>query len=395
MGPIVCDVVVVGAGPAGSLAARAAAENGAETVLLEEHPQPGTPVYCAEGLSVGGILDGGLEPRPPYVAQEIKTARVFAPGGRHLDLTSGEWTGYTLNREVFDKALADKAVEAGARLFTSTRAVDLVWSGSRVAGVKAVSDGDPLEFRGKVVIGADGHWSIVRRRAGLQRYFSDYVSCAQYQLGGLKLEDPTVNEFYLGVRYAPGGYAWVFPKSEKVANVGLGVRRIHTKPAVEYLQDFCQADPRFRDAKVLKVNGGICPVSGVLDEITRDGLILVGDAAGMLVPMTGAGIHSGIVAGRMAGEVAARAVEEGDVSAARLGAFLKLFDEYWGRRIRDSRRVLEMLDRFTDEDLDLLAEVVTSQDILSLANGENVAATLAGLVRRSPGKILRLIRAAL
>ena len=395
MGPIVCDVVVVGAGPAGSLAARAAAENGAETVLLEEHPQPGTPVYCAEGLSVGGILDGGLEPRPPYVAQEIKTARVFAPGGRHLDLTSGEWTGYTLNREVFDKALADKAVEAGARLFTSTRAVDLVWDGSRVAGVKAVSDGDPLEFRGKVVIGADGHWSIVRRRAGLQRYFSDYVSCAQYQLGGLKLEDPTVNEFYLGVRYAPGGYAWVFPKSEKVANVGLGVRRIHTKPAVEYLQDFCQADPRFRDAKVLKVNGGICPVSGVLDEITRDGLILVGDAAGMLVPMTGAGIHSGIVAGRMAGEVAARAVEEGDVSAARLGAFRKSFDEYWGRRIRDSRRVLEMLDRFTDEDLDLLAEVVTSQDILSLANGENVAATLAGLVRRSPGKILRLIRAAL
>ncbi|HDJ22214.1 MAG TPA: NAD(P)/FAD-dependent oxidoreductase [Candidatus Bathyarchaeota archaeon] len=395
MGPIVCDVVVVGAGPAGSLAARAAAENGAETVLLEEHPQPGAPVYCAEGLSVGGILDGGLEPRPPYVAQEIKTARVFAPGGRHLDLTSGEWTGYTLNREMFDKALADKAVEAGARLFTSTRVVDLVWDGSRVAGVKAVSEGGPLEFRSRVVIGADGHWSIVRRRAGLQRYFADYVSCAQYQLGGLKLEDPTVNEFYLGARYAPGGYAWVFPKSEEVANVGLGVRRIHTKPAVEYLQDFCQADPRFRDAKVLKVNGGICPVSGVLDEITRDGLILVGDAAGMLVPMTGAGIHSSIVAGRMAGEVAARAVEEGDISAARLGAFRKSFDEYWGRRIRDSRRVLEMLDRFTDEDLDLLAEVVTSQDIISLANGENVAATLAGLVRRSPGKILRLIRAAL
>ncbi len=88
-------------------------------------------------------------------------------------------------------------------------------------------------------------------------------------------------------------------------------------------------------------------------------------------------------------------MEEGDISAARLGAFRKSFDEYWGRRIRDSRRVLEMLDRFTDEDLDLLAEVVTSQDILSLANGENVAATLAGLVRRSPGKILRLIRAAL
>jgi len=245
----------------------------------------------------------------------------------------------------------------------------------------------------KVVIGADGHWSITRRSAGLDRYFKDYVTCAQYQLSGLDLETPSVNEFWMGEKYAPGGYAWVFPKSREVANVGLGVRVKHTKPPIKYLKDFVAQDPRFMNAEILNRNGGICPVSGTLDRIVMDGLMLVGDAAGQLIPMTGAGIHSAIEAGKMAGRVAAEAVKEGDVSEKRLSAYREEFDEYWGKRIRDSGRVLKMLDRFSDDDLNTLSEVITNEDVLSLANGTNVAATVAGLVKRSPMKIIRLIRA--
>jgi len=388
-----CDVLVVGAGPGGSMAARAAAENGAEVILIEEHPVAGTPVYCAEGLSIGGIHDGGLEAEPPYVSQQITMARIVAPNGNTVDLTSDDWTGYTLNREVFDRALADNAEKAGARLMTETRATGVIMDEGRVVGVKAVHMGEEVEFMAKVVIGADGHWSITRRSAGLDRYFRDYVTCAQYRLGGLDLETPSVNEFWMGEKYAPGGYAWVFPKGREVANVGLGVRVKHTKPPIEYLKDFIDQDPRFRNAKILKKNGGICPVSGTLDRIVMDGLMLVGDAAGQLIPMTGAGIHSAIEAGKMAGRVAAEAVKEGDLSEKRLSAYRKEFDEYWGKRIRDSGRVLEMLDRFSDDDLNTLSEVITNDDVLSLANGTNVASTIAGLVKRSPMKIIRLIRA--
>lgn len=390
-----CDVVVVGAGPAGSMAARAAAEGGVDVVILEEHPVAGTPVYCAEGLSMGGIRDSGLEAVPPYVSQQVRKVRVFAPDGGFVDLTSSDWTGYALNREVFDKALADNAVKAGARLIVEAQATGVIKEGEKVVGVKAVNRGESVDVRAKVVIGADGHWSIVRRSAGLERYFSDYVSCAQYVLGGLDLEDPYVNEFWMGERYAPGGYAWLFPKSREVANVGLGVRVKHTKPAVEYLKDWVASDPRFRDAKILKTNGGICPVSGQLDKIVDDGLMLVGDAAGQLIPMTGAGIHSGIEAGKMAGRVAAWAVKAGDVSAKRLGVYRDEFDVYWGKRIKDSGRVLLMLDKFSDEDLNILAQVVTNEDIISLTNGTNVAGTVAGLIARSPMKIIRLIRASL
>ena len=388
-----CDVLVVGAGPTGSMAAKVAAEIGVEVIIIEEHETPGSPVYCAEGLSIGGILDGGLEAVPPYVSQQISTARIVAPNGKTLDMTADNWTGYTLDRQVFDRTLTENAVKAGAKLMTETRATDVIMEGDQIVGVKALKDGEEIEFLAKVVIGADGHWSIIRRRAGLQRYFSDYVTCAQYQLGGLDLEDPTINEFYMGTNYAPGGYAWVFPKSKSVANVGLGVRKKHTKARIEYLKDFCENDPRFRNAKILKKNGGICPVSGTLDKIIMNGLILAGDSAGMLVPMTGAGIHSGIEAGKMAGKVAAEAVLEGDVSEKRLNQFRVDFDKYWGKRIRESGKVLEMLDKFEDDDLNTLAEVITNDDVLALANGENVAAALAGIVKRSPGKLIQLIRA--
>jgi len=393
MDNIQCDVLVVGAGPGGSMAARTAAENGVDVIFIEEHPVAGIPVYCAEGLSIGGIVDGGLEAVPPYVSQQITKARIVAPNGNTVDLTSDDWTGYTLNREVFDKALAENAEKAGARLMTNTRAIGVIMDGGRVVGVKAVHEGETVEFMAKVVIGADGHWSIIRRSAGLDRYFRDYVTCAQYRLGGLDLEDPSVNEFWMGENYAPGGYAWVFPKGREVANVGLGVRVKHTKPPIEYLKDFVAQDPRFRNAKILSKGGGICPVSGTLDRVVADGLMLVGDAAGQLIPMTGAGIHSAIEAGKMAGRVAAEAVKEGDVSARRLSAYRTEFDKYWGKRIRDSGRVLNMLDKFSDDDLNTLSEVITNEDVLALANGTNVPATLAGLVKRSPMKIIRLIRA--
>jgi digeranylgeranylglycerophospholipid reductase len=392
MDTIQCDVLVVGAGPGGSMAARAAAENGVDVIFIEEHPVAGTPVYCAEGLSLGGIEDGGLKAVPPYVSQQTTKVHVVAPNGNTLELTSDDWTGYTLDRQVFDKALADNAEKAGARLMINTRATGVIMDGSRVVGVKAIREGEEIDFIAKVVIGADGHWSIIRRSAGLARYFKDYVTCAQYQLGGLDL-DLGVSEFWVGAKYAPGGYAWVFPKSREVANVGLGVRAKHTKPPIEYLKDFIAQDPRFRNAKILRKNGGICPVSGTLDKIVADGLMLVGDAAGQLIPMTGAGIHSAIEAGKMAGRVAAEAVKEGDVSAKRLSAYRVEFDKYWGKRIKDSGRVVDVLDKFSDDDLNTLSEVVTNKDVVALVNGTNITATLAGLVKRSPMKIIRLIRA--
>ncbi len=95
----------------------------------------------------------------------------------------------------------------------------------------------------------------------------------------------------------------------------------------------------------------------------------------------------------MAGEVAAEAVNEGDLSSSRLSVYEKRFDEYWGKRIRDSRKVLEMLDRFSDENLNTLARVITNEDVINLANGVAVTRTLVRIIARSPIDIIRLMSA--
>lgn len=388
-----CDVAVVGAGPSGSMAARTAAEHGAEVILLEEHRQPGLPNHCAEGLSVNGLRSAGLEPTPEIVSQKIRKTRVFAPNRRYIELTTSDWVGYTINRDVFDRLLSERAVDAGVELMTKTKAIEVYGNKGAVSGVVAKQGDEALKIDAKVVVGADGTGSIVRRTAGLGRWYEDVVTCAQFRLGGLSLAEPEVNEFYVGSNVAPGAYAWVFPKSGEAANVGLGVRRIHKEPPIAYLKRFVDADPRFRGAKILNVAGGITPVSGVLEKIVGDGVMLVGDAAGQLIPCTGAGVHAGVVAGKMAGEVAASAAEGGDASASRLSEYERRFDEAWGKRIRDSGRVVEMLDRFGDDDLNTLAEVITSEDVLALANGYDIARTVAKIVARSPLKIIKLMRA--
>ncbi len=384
-------MVVVGAGPAGSTAAGTAAEKGVKVLLMEEHPQPGLPNHCAEGLSHNGLRDAGLEPTPEIVSQRITSMRVYAPNRRFIELRSPDMVGYTINRDAFDRLLAERAVEAGAELMTETRALKVMRKEGGTSGVLAEGKGERLEIEARVVIGADGNASVVRRSAGLGKWYPDVVSCAQFRVGNLDLEDPEVNEFYVGSIYAPGGYAWIFPKSKSTANVGLGVRRGHREPAISYLKRFMDSDPRFKGSKILGLAGGITPVSGVLKRIVGDGVMLVGDAAGQLIPCTGAGVHAGVVAGRLAGEVAAEAVKSGDATASTLSLYEHRFDAEWGKRIRESRRVLEMLDKFSDEDLNTLAEVITGEDIIALANGLDATRVLAKILKRSPLKLMRLI----
>ena len=395
MQQIVCEVLVVGAGPAGSLAARVAAEKGINVILLEEHSVPGSPVFCGEGISFDGIIEGGLEPVEPIICHRITTVRIFAPNRKYTDLIFKDITGYNLNRDIFDKTLAENAVNAGAQLDTNTRATSVIKEGDRIIGVQALNGGYKREYRADIVIGADGHSSKIRCTAGLSRHFPDYMSIAQYRLTGITMETPEVNEIYWGNNYAPGGYAYIFPKGSHAANVGAGVRNRHNKPAVEYLKNFIRKDSRFRNAKIESKTGGICPASGRLDQIVMDGLMLVGDAAGQTVPMTGAGIHSGIAAGKIAGRIASKAIQEGNTSTGRLNEYVKEFDKYWGKSIKDSGKVLKMLDKFSDKDLNVIQEVITQQDIMNLTNGINVPSTLARLTTRSPFKLINLIKTAL
>ncbi|MCW4050379.1 MAG: NAD(P)/FAD-dependent oxidoreductase [Candidatus Bathyarchaeota archaeon] len=391
MSPLQYDIVVVGAGPSGSMAAKIAAQHGAKVALLEEHATPGTPVNCAEALSINAIKLTGLKPEPPIMAQKINTIRLYAPDRSTIDLTGPELNGCNLNRDVFDRLLAENAEKAGADLHVKTKSLGVIKENGAVVGVKAIKDGESVEFRAKIVIGADGHSSITRRTAGLGRYFNDIGVCAQYTVIDLELEDPTVNEIYIGSTYTPGAYVWVFPKSSTEANVGLGIRNVKDKSAIQQLDEFIAKEPRFKDKPKTRKTGGICPATGPLENVVDNGLMLIGDAAGQLLPLTGAGVHTSIQSGMIAGEVAARAVQENNVSATRLAEYSDRFDNAWGKGLRDSRKMLDLLDKLSDDDFNKLAKLITQPEILKLINGKSVFMTALGIALKDPLYSLKIL----
>ena len=379
---------MVGAGPAGSSAAKAAAELGADVILLEEHPVPGLPVFCGEGVSVETLATAELKPEPPIINQTIRKTNIYTPNGKHITITN-DW--YTINRDIFDNLLAEKAVAAGAKLLVNTRAVGVIKRGGVVVGVEVKCHGETFPIWSKIVIGADGHASMVRRLALGIPYFKDFGVCTQYTLAGLNIE-PDAGEIWIGRKYAPGGYAWVFPKSRTVANVGIGVRaKQATKSAIQYLQDFINQIPKLRDGTIVHKTGGICPTTGTLDRIVGDGVMLAGDAAGQIIPMISAGVETGIYAGKTAGIVAAKAIQEDNTSETRLMEYPEIFNKRWGKVIEDSKKTLNLYDKLTDKDLNKLSEIITPKQVQSLATGEKVIRNLIQLIFKAPKLALKMV----
>jgi digeranylgeranylglycerophospholipid reductase len=334
------DLVVVGAGPAGSTAAWLAAEQGSDVLLLEKRQEIGSPVRCAEGINREMLLPF-LEPEEAWVCAEVNESRIVNSDTGEAQSFAGDEVGYVLERRVFDRALAERAAVAGAQVMVKSSVHGLIVDEGAARGVR-VSQGDStFEIEASVVVGADGVECMVGRWAGLNCVLPqrDCLVCAQYLLAGIDV-DPTCCHYYLGQHLAPGGYAWVFPKGRGKANVGLGVQADFVEaPALEYLNRFI-ARHRFLEqgSPVTLVTGNV-PVGVARGDIVGDGVMLVGDAARQADTLTGGGIANAMIAGRLAAEVAARAVALGDTSRARLAQYQTRWTEERGGRMARNHRL--------------------------------------------------------
>jgi digeranylgeranylglycerophospholipid reductase len=337
------DVVVVGAGPAGATAACVAAEAGMDVLLVEKRQEIGSPVRCAEGVG-HDLLASFVTPDPRWICAQVRGARLTAagPGGcETLEAQGGR--GYVLERRVFDRALAEAAARAGAQVRVKTAAVGLLREGDSVRGAVLHGPGGRWEVMASVVVAADGVESQVGRWAGLETGLplKDAMSCAQYLLVGIDINESCI-EYYIGQEVAPGGYAWVFPKGAGMANVGLGVQAdLADEPALNYLNRFVESQPHLASGSPVTLVAGGVPVAPPPPRLVTDGLMLVGDAARQVDPLTGGGIINGMTAGRLAAEVAARAVARDDTSAEALSAYETAWREGLGRRMARNYRLKE------------------------------------------------------
>jgi len=350
------DVVVIGAGPAGSVAAWEAATQGLAVLLLEKRQEIGSPVRCAEGIAHQALADF-IAPDERWISAHICKARITMvedgqeqawesealPGG-----AASAGVGYILERRVFDRVLAEQAALAGARVLVKTAVTGLLREGQAVVGVRAQGPWGERDIAARVVIGADGVESRAGMWAGLDTTLpsSDLMTCAQFLLAGIEV-DPQCTYYYLDRHAVPGGYAWIFPKGEGRANVGLGTQADLAKTSpVEALTRFVESRPFLARGSIVTLIVGGVPVGLPPSPLVTDGFMLVGDAARQVDPLTGGGIANGMAAGRLAARVAAKAIASGDVSRKALGEY----EQEWAAGIgRQMARNYRLRARFPPE----------------------------------------------
>jgi digeranylgeranylglycerophospholipid reductase len=360
-----CDLVVVGAGPAGSMAAKTAAKAGLDVVLLEKRQMIGDPVRCAEGVNKNSLAKL-VEVDPCWIASDVKGAHLYAPNGTRIAISedkAGSEVGYVLERKVFDRHLAMEASLAGAAVMVKTRALGLIKKNGIPCGVSAQSMGDHFKIEAPLIIGADGVESKVGRWAGIDTTLKpgDIEVCAQFLVQDQGIDDEHC-EFYLGNDIAPGGYVWAFPKGEKLANVGIGLQGSRSGPGapMRLLREFLKKS--MPQGKIVEIMVGGVPVSGPIESTTSDGVMLIGDAARQSDPITGGGIINGMKAGIMAGEVAADAISEGDTSRASLGPYEDMWRETIGKQISRNYDLKEFFVNLSDNDLNDLVCSLEGED---------------------------------
>ena len=354
------DVLVIGGGPAGSVAAWEAKRHapGLDVVLLERDPAVGTPVRCAEGVGDAGLREFADPEGAAWVARKITRVIFLAPDDTEVKVAERD-VGWILDRTRFDAFLAAQAAEAGVTVRVGTEAAGM----SRDAAGRwrvQVRGADRAEtWRARIVIGADGVEAMVGRWAGLDTRVParDMESCAQYVLQGIDF-DPDAIYLQFGEQVAPGGYAWLFPKGPGVANVGLGLVALKAdgRNARQYLDGWI-ARRYPGGAKAGYTVGGVI-VHTTIKATYSDGVLLAGDAAHMINPLSGGGIVNAMKAGRLAGQTAAAAICGGDTGAGRLSAYHAAWMELLGDDHVKYYRIKRALEEVDDAFFNSLARTV-------------------------------------
>ncbi len=354
------DVVIVGAGPAGTVTARFAAESGAKVLIIERRQEIGVPVLCGEGVS-RKIDEWGMLEGKRWIASNMEGARIFSPDGTMVKISAemaGNETGYVVYRDIFDQELARQASKAGAKIVMNTNAIDLLKDKDKIIGVKAKQYDDELEIEADIVVGCDGVESKVGQWVGIDTRLDpkDLETCCQYTLTNIDCKEAFC-DFYLGNKIAPGGYIWVFPKGKDIANVGIGVLGNLSEAGMpkKLLDEFIANNPSLKNGNPIRFLAGAVPVAKPVETV-KDNIILVGDSARQVDPITGGGLTHCLEAGKIAGETIGMAIEQQQFDKDTLSTYETGWKEAFGKKLKRNYMVKEIFLDFDDKTLNMLAD---------------------------------------
>jgi len=387
------DIIVVGAGPAGSTAAMYAAQRGMSVLLIDKKKDIGTPLQCGGFLPHYETLRE-LVPNAelPYTLEEIPRSCIHTSTSyQRFIAPDGMSKGFHVNadaidRRRFDKHLAMLAGKAGAQVLVGTNVLE-------VDGTELLMDGAFGEFdvKAKIIIGADGPNSVVAKANNMLRDADPMGTgtAFEYELSGVDVDREAV-EMYFGKDYVPGGYAWIISQGEDTANIGVGIREAMFEQhmcARDYLEKFMYKHPiaseKLAGASIVSVVAGLVPVGGAPKVTATNDTVIAGDAAGHIIATNGGGISTAMVGGRIAGETAADHLE----GKCKLTEYDRRWREQMGLEIKTAVYTRKLMDKLmlSDRLMSAAIRMISPEQMKAIQCGQLPDAVKKSLLKLNVG----------
>jgi digeranylgeranylglycerophospholipid reductase len=348
------DVIVVGGGPCGSVSAMHLAKHGADVTVFEEHGQIGLPSHCAGHLSISGLNRLRLLPLPAKIIENtFRGATFHSPGGGTFSVRFSSPVTCSVNRALFDTYIAEMATAAGATYELESRVESLMIKDKFVKGVVVHKKVGTEIVPAKIVVDAEGVSSRLVKQLGLRTLDRcALLNAVEAEVEGVRNVDPDIVEVFLGKEYTPGFYAWLMPKGNGNAKIGLAAKSGNPK---ELLQRFMfkhrAASDKLRMAKIVQIAFHPLTLGGPIQAAYSNGFLVVGDAASHVKPTTGGGVILGMTCAEIAAQVGVESLRGDDSSAGFLSLYQKRCKQVLGFDMNVMLRTRRMLDAMSDREI--------------------------------------------
>jgi len=356
------DVIIVGAGPAGSYIAYELALSGHDVAVFEEKSASGLNACCTGIISTECFQS--LDTDTDVILTEVNSAKLFSPSGRCLRVQTENVQAYVVNRLLLDKAITSKAQSRGAQYFFSSPVIDIT-PGKNSIQAETLCSGARKIFSARALILANGFRPKLPRKLGLGK-IKTFLTGAQAEIEAKNVDEL---EVYFGQEIAPGAFAWLVPTSKNKAYAGL----LATSQAKLHLQKFlnnpiCQGRITSRE---VKIEQKAIPI-GTLARSYGDRVLVIGDAAGQVKPTTGGGIYFGHLGARIAAEVLHEALSSDNLTADQLSRYQKQWKAKIGKELSRGYWARWAYAKLSDRQIEGIFSVLDSSGMAeALLNSNN------------------------
>lgn len=391
------DVIVVGAGTAGCMAAKTVADAGLEVCLIDRKKKEeiGNKV-CGDAIGKHHFNSLSLDhPSGKELERRMVGVTVHSPDMKTVVHVKGEGLyGYIINRLLFGQRLLRDAINTGATLLESTQAVEPIIKDNFVTGVvvKDLTSKNNVKLNAQVVVDASGFSAVLRKKLpneiGIETNVDpkDVAICYR-EIRELvePIAEPEYCAIFFNQKVAPGGYYWIFPEGETKVNVGLGASMSKDFPNPKnQLYNHILSQPLFKGSSITSGGGGHVPTRRPLDCMVGNGVIIAGDAACQVNPIHGGGMGPSMMGGALAGKTIIEAMERRDVSREGLWLYNARYMQSYGAKQAGLDAFRLLLQKLSDDDLNygMKYRLVTGEDALKASMGEDLHLNITEVTRR-------------